>query len=596
MDAEIKKQKDEVAPGNVIYVEIDEEVTSVFEKIKQKNVKQLYLSIPKRSVLFQSLINIKILKRKVSEIDKEIIFITTDDTGAYFANQVGLPVYKNLRLEKFDYATPSGVNESSIDDVVRFAKERPLKRDERKKSISDIKQGLQKASFDGMISSLQDKWRQYRKTKQRRLLMENPHKQAVFGLIAGGVALLLMIVYVALPHATIYITPNKQVIEQSINVTLAETHKNEGLLSKRPRRVLGAYEIAPPELTQTITYKTAGKIFEGTNARGQITVINEANREWTFIPRTQFQTDDGLVFRAVDYVKVPPKGADGPGRVVIDVVADEFDTAGHPIGDRGNIGPTKLKVAKLAAGSQTMVYAESTELMTGGTTITRTQVTEEDYNNALELAKKQLVEKVPALLEEQLKQNVELSNSGLKLLTVSGGIKIEEPEAFADKSVIGTSAEEFTVTAKVKARGFAFNESEMLVILKNELLLRESPDKQISQVSNESISYRIFSQNDDAGIYELTATIKGVEAFDLDPNKQAGINLVKKIKDHILGQRIVDATAYMENLPEIEKVEVKRWPFWAPSLPSLNENVKIVVDNVEALAEVENLGQANLLK
>lgn len=583
----IKKKKSKQDPvdqapdaKNVIYAEIDEEITSIFEKIQKCQSRKLFVVIPKRSILFQSLINVKILKRKVLDAGKEMSFVTTDENGAYFAAEAGIPVYRNLKLEENEPS--SGAQpETTIDTVVRFTKEDPQKRDSKKLSIDDLKRDRHRPFFAGILFNLKQLWQNYRTPAYRQAdLMRNPHRQALLTLIVSGILLLIFIIYITLPHATLYISPNKEVVEQSVNVTLADKVKNEGLLSKRPRRVLASYPLDPPDFTHTIKYKTSGVVFEGNNARGKITVINEADRAWSFIPRTQFHTPDGLVFRAVDYVNVPAKSAEGPGKAVIDVIADEFDTAGRPVGERGNIGPVRFKIAKLAEESQALIYGESTEAMTGGVTVTKAQVTDADYNNALELAKKQLREEIPKKLNEYLSEQTTLVSSGLKLLDITDAIIVEEPQAFADRSVIGTNIEEFPVTATVKVHGLAFNESEMLVTLKNELLLRETPDKKIEEIDNKGVYYRIFQRNDEAGILELTATIKGVEVYDLDPNKQAGINLIKKIKDNVTGLRNEDAKVYMENLPEIEKVEIKNWPFWAPSLPNLKDNIKIIIDPI----------------
>ena len=58
-----KKADDEtkvVPPKKVVYAEIDDEVTTLYDKVKQTNTKGIYIVVPKRAILFQSLVNLQI--------------------------------------------------------------------------------------------------------------------------------------------------------------------------------------------------------------------------------------------------------------------------------------------------------------------------------------------------------------------------------------------------------------------------------------------------------------------------------------------------------------------------------------------------------
>ena len=60
-----KKQKEEktdkvVPPKKVVYAEIDDEVTTLYDKLKQTNTQEIYIVVPKRAILFQSLVNLQI--------------------------------------------------------------------------------------------------------------------------------------------------------------------------------------------------------------------------------------------------------------------------------------------------------------------------------------------------------------------------------------------------------------------------------------------------------------------------------------------------------------------------------------------------------
>ena len=91
-----KKSEPEFVPDKVIYVELDEEITSIFDRIKRAPGKALALVIPRRAIALQSVINLKILKKKIDETGKEIIVVTSDPIGLMLAQRAGLKA-----IEKF---------------------------------------------------------------------------------------------------------------------------------------------------------------------------------------------------------------------------------------------------------------------------------------------------------------------------------------------------------------------------------------------------------------------------------------------------------------------------------------------------------------
>jgi len=117
----------------------------------------------------------------------------------------------------------------------------------------------------------------------------------------------------------------------------------------------------------------------------------------------------------------------------------------------------------------------------------------------------------------------------------------------------------------------------MLEILKNELLLKKSPRKELLRIYEDSTSYRIFDWDTVAGKIKLTANIKGIEQSSIDPDKESGQSLLEKIKNHIAGQDIEEAKLFIQNLPEINKVEIDSWPAWAPTIPSITDNIEFEI-------------------
>ena len=72
-----------------------------------------------------------------------------------------------------------------------------------------------------------------------------------------------------------------------------------------------------------------------TNARGSITIYNETTTAQALKPQTRFVTLDGIVFRSLNWVNVPPakslNGITEMGSIDVDIIADVRDEAGGTI-------------------------------------------------------------------------------------------------------------------------------------------------------------------------------------------------------------------------------------------------------------------------
>ncbi len=113
--------------------------------------------------------------------------------------------------------------------------------------------------------------------------------------------------------------------------------------------------------------------------------------------------------------------------------------------------------------------------------------------------------------------------------------------------------------------------------MKAELKTKKNPEKVLSTIDEKSITYRIFESDDANKILKVTATLKGIEQYNLDSSKPVGEKLIQKIKDHVVGKRLADAKDYIINLPEVSQVEIESWPVWAPTLPTLPDNIEVVL-------------------
>jgi len=80
-----------------VYVDIDDEITNIVDKVKGSQHKIVALVLPKRATVLQSIVNMKLLKRAAEQSKKNIVLITSEAGLLPLAGAVGLYVAKTLQ-------------------------------------------------------------------------------------------------------------------------------------------------------------------------------------------------------------------------------------------------------------------------------------------------------------------------------------------------------------------------------------------------------------------------------------------------------------------------------------------------------------------
>lgn len=83
-----------------LYLETDEEITSVIDKLKGLESDSVALVAPKGSSIVQSLVSLKLLKKEAARLKKDIAIVTADEVGQNLSTQVGLSVYGDVKSHK----------------------------------------------------------------------------------------------------------------------------------------------------------------------------------------------------------------------------------------------------------------------------------------------------------------------------------------------------------------------------------------------------------------------------------------------------------------------------------------------------------------
>ncbi|MBI2285630.1 hypothetical protein HYU82_02305 [Candidatus Saccharibacteria bacterium] len=92
MTKEVKK------PGkDVVYLDLDDDITTIVDKVGGSKDKIVALVLPKRFATLQSIVNMRLLKRSADSAAKNVVLITSEAALLPLAGAAGIHVAKNLQ-------------------------------------------------------------------------------------------------------------------------------------------------------------------------------------------------------------------------------------------------------------------------------------------------------------------------------------------------------------------------------------------------------------------------------------------------------------------------------------------------------------------
>lgn len=659
------------------YIDIDEEITSIIDRLRKAKAREIIIVVPQRALLIQSIVNLKLLKKEADNLKKQIAIITQDKFGKMLVEKTGIIVQQKLddmdgeelipedisnktaiifdkkefesehnmdarnRLdaigseeyfeeasenkkikvdvkirdrqnrekEEFNAETTDNIDEEKITnrelvtDIGSNIGERILRLAERKKtSTFDIMKKTQLDSTDNEITELEPaesikegKISVRRKEKfkniRRRNEMEDEKIRNFFqqenfskekkkpknreygdvnlsgkfwkyfaGIGLGGLFLaVLAAAYLFLPKANIKIfikaniksmdaqikgVPNLTAIDFDNRIIPVKTILSEAEFS-------GDFEA------------TGDKSSINQKARGMITIYNEySGSVQPLVATTRFQSPDGKIFRLIKGVIVPGtsniSGETKPGAIEAEVIADES-------GETYNIDATSFTIPGFKdSGTEkySKFYAKSSKKMSGGGSSGATvkSISASDIANS----KNKALEELTKTIKQKLKDSAGEGNRVLDDAIISGDAIYEFSNAE------GEMADNFKLTAKIKASAIVFSEKDLKEILEKDII---KIDDNKGNIDKNSLSLQ-FGKSD-VNLEKGEIAIRVNASIKINPS----IDL-ESLKKGILGKSEDDFKAYLKDYSDVKTVEIDYQPsFISSKIPAYASRVKIELDN-----------------
>lgn len=514
-----------------IYLEMDEEVTSVIDKIRKTEFADVILVVPKDASISQSVVNLKLIKRKAEELNKNVSLVTQDKVARTLAGKVGLAsattaaqVPKVVSAEAdIESAGPlEETNEVIFDKEVvpHEPEELTVVEGEDVQEEVEMHEDVDEKSSEASPS----------------LAPKFPWKWvALVGSIVLGVLLVAGYVYLPRAKATIYVAAEKKPL--SLNFTGEKDVKLD------TEKVIIPTQVVEVTKEQSKKYPATGKKDAGTKASGELSISNLTGSDVTLATFSPKDRPD-LVYIA--NIPVTAKGDGTPVKATV---------TAQNAGDSYNGFAGKQFFA--VKYNDPLLTAACLGGMSGGTTKEVTVVSQGDVNSAKDALAKEVGDAVTAEFTSK--------SSELKIIDDTKKSEIVSSSASPD---VNSEATEFSMTVKVTAKAIGFSMNDISTIISAEVTRQLGYTKSI--IDDGSKTAEIGVESSDLATGKITGTIRtnAYVSSKLDENA---------IKIELAGQNDAKATNYLAGLDGVSSSKIEYWPAFIKSIPRIKSHIFLTV-------------------
>ena len=577
-----------VANKDTIYIDVDEEITGMIDKVRASPAKIVAIVLPKRASVLQSIVNMKLLKRSADDAKKHLVLITSEVGLLPLAGAVGLHVASSLQSKP---AIPSGPE--AFDDREETVEEETAELDgeeapDATKSVGELAGiGALSAGTIATSSSASSKdidtielddedviapaaaagkpFKDKKHKKDKSLLIPNFNRFRLL-LVAGVIAIILLAgglvaAVKILPKAQVEIATNSSSVNVALNLALSPTAKEV----KTDGNVLPA-KLVSQQKTSSQQAPASGQKNNGQKASGSVTITNCSDgNQYITIPAGTGVSTAGQTYitqKSVD-LQFSGKRSNGKCDTRDGITAATVNVISQAQGAKYNVSASSNPSFAVAGFSNTnAVIADD---IAGGTDDIIKVIAQSDIDAA-----KAKFSATDADVKQQLQSLLQQSNYRAITATYVPGA----PAITASASV-GDTADNVTVTQAVTYTMYGVKDTDL------GQLVNAAVKKQID-TSKQSI----LSQGLDTAKFTIPTGGDG-SAVSLATVATAGPDLnVDKIKRQVAGLKSGPVKTQLGSTPGVTAVDIKLSPFWVSSIPK--DMTKITVTIAKPVASKVN--------
>lgn len=544
------------ASKDTIYVDIDDEITSIIDKLKSSDKKIVALVLPKRAAVLQSIVNMKLLKRTADDTKKNLVLITSEASILPLAGAVGVHVAKTPQSKPVIPSAPKA-NTKLINVTGDEVEEVEI---DETKSVGELAEETIEVDNDDKPEAAAATAAAAKKAAgKKKIKIPNFDKFRV-KVVLGILALVLLITgwYFAsqvMPKARVVIKTDSSTIDSELKLTasLAATEVSEdgsvvpGVLKEVKK-------------TDTETIPTTGQIDKGEKAKGTVTLTNCSKADETLtVPAGTSVTNSNLSFRTEEEVTIPASNFTGGGACKSDSSKTVNVTAQNG-GDKYNIsGGRTFTVAGFSS-----ITGTDSSAMSGGTSVITKVVSQKDIDDA----------------RQKLQDRSDAARDGLLAdMEAEGLIGLRETFATKGEPVV-------TPVPKLNEEGASLT---LTVVTTYTLVGVEKDDlmalveKSVDGKYDKSKQVILDNGLDEARVVLDEKKPNGDAVVTIRTKVQAGPQLDEEaIKKEIAGKKKNQSVTLIQNRPGIKEAQVTYSPFWVSATPKKTSKITVVFEQNDA--------------
>lgn len=537
---------------DTIYIDVDDEITAVIDKVQNSPKKIVALVLPKRATVLQSTVNMKLLKRSAESKGKHVVLVTSEAALLPLAGAVGMFVAKTAQSKPEIPAVPAAGGEPQLDPSESVGK---LAEAPQEDSI-DV-DNSETASAEPTKGAKKNK---PIKTKNGKGKLKIPDfNKFRTKLIIGIAAFIVLIIgwvmaFVVLPKATITLQTDTSNIETDITFK-TDTSAQE---FDKEAKILPAVS---KEFRKTDTEKVAatGEKDLGKKATGAVTLFLEnCDTDSVVIPagtavstsNLSYVTQSAVTLQSVEI------GGDCRNKDFLTISSKTVAVTAQKAGEQYNIGTGK----SFSTAGFSAVSGENESAMAGGTSRIVKVVTQADVDKAKDAISKRASTEAP----DDLKDDIRKEN----YYPLDSTMSAAQPTVTSSPAV-NAEANEVTVTSTTVFTMVGVKENDLKTLIEEAAKSKIDPETQVIRdngLADASISVENKGQGGN-----MTLSLKSTVVAGPDLDEEA-------IKQEVAGKKRGDIQNLLKERPGINEVEVDYSPFWVQSTPKSPSKITVVFE------------------
>lgn len=541
---------------DVIYIDVDDDVTAIIGKIKKAKEKIVAIVPPKRAGALQSAVNLRLLERMAKTDKKKLVLITANPALVALAANAKIPVAKNLQ-SKPELAEIPAIIVDDGDDIIDGS-ELPVGdhantvkvKDGTKPVASDVRSAAIDATDleidgEGVAATSAVKSAPNKAKNRPKIPNFDTFRKKLFFIITGGIGLVALLIwmFVFAPAATVVITASTAPQPVSATVKLGGTTATDykaGVVSSTSQQ---------EKKDETVSFDATGQKDLGEKATGTVRFsTNNISSLGTIPAGTQLRSSSGATFTTNEAVTLTISNYNGTN---VGITASDSGTNYN--------GATGAM-----SGAPSGVSANLVGATAGGTTKVVKVVSADD----IERAKGQLIgqstdDQKKALSKKFTNNEVIIDSS----FTVDRAAPVSAP-AVNQEAPDGKA----TLTVSTTYSMQAVPKAELETYLKSWLQAKIDTNKQ--KVYSTGIDKATLSNFQKATDGSMTATLNATGRVGPKINES-------DIKNEVKGKRYGEVQQTLESQEGIKQVDVQFSFFWVRTVPNNTDKITIEfkVDN-----------------